>query len=227
MTMLPLQSARAAAVPAAVALGQLEHRRPSTRPRRAAAARRSGSRAARSACPRGPARGRARSSRRRASATCVTSCRPDVGERVDDPLRRLLALLGRVLLRVGDRLERDELGQVVLRAVHQRMDGRRRSSTGTGFPPHLMRGGDGVRSGSCGRWPPPRPRARRPARLSAAQRTGDQQDAGGGQIAIISARRAEAGGERVATADSPASWWLLATALLTIATAATATAAPT
>jgi hypothetical protein len=34
------------------------------------------------------------------------------GERVDDPLGRLLALLRRELLRVGDRLERDELGQV-------------------------------------------------------------------------------------------------------------------
>ena len=44
---------------------------------------------------------------------------PDLGERVDHPLRGLLALLGRVLLGVGDRPERDELGEVVLRAAHE------------------------------------------------------------------------------------------------------------
>ena len=58
----------------------------------------------------------------------------DLGEGVDDPLRRLLALLGRVLLRVGDRLERDELGQVGLGAVHQAWTAVRSSSTGIVAP---------------------------------------------------------------------------------------------
>ena len=47
---------------------------------------------------------------------------PHLGERVDDPLGRLLALLGRELLGVGDGLERDQLGEVVLRLPHQTLD---------------------------------------------------------------------------------------------------------
>ena len=49
---------------------------PSTRPRRAAAGRRSGSRAARSACPRARARGRARSCEPSGVSDMRTSCRP-------------------------------------------------------------------------------------------------------------------------------------------------------
>ncbi len=48
---------------------------------------------------------------------------PDLGERVDDPLRRALAFLWRELLRVGDRLEGDQLGQVGFRASHEAADG--------------------------------------------------------------------------------------------------------
>ena len=47
----------------------------------------------------------------------------DLRERVDHPLRGLVALLGRVLLGVGDRLEADELCEVVLRAAHEPSDG--------------------------------------------------------------------------------------------------------
>ena len=47
---------------------------------------------------------------------------PGVGELVDHQLRRLEALARRELARVGDRLTRDELGQVVVRSRHQRVD---------------------------------------------------------------------------------------------------------
>ena len=48
--------------------------------------------------------------------------KPDLGERVDDPLRGLLALLGRVLLGIGDGTERNQLGEVGLRLAHQAGD---------------------------------------------------------------------------------------------------------
>lgn len=42
-----------------------------------------------------------------------------LGEGVGDPLGGLVALLGRVLARVGDGRDRDELGEIGLRAGHQ------------------------------------------------------------------------------------------------------------
>ena len=48
---------------------------------------------------------------------------PHLGERVDHPLGGLLALLGRILLGVGHRPERHQLGQVLPGAAHQAPDG--------------------------------------------------------------------------------------------------------
>ena len=53
--------------------------------------------------------------------------KPTSAKRVDHPVRGPRALLGRELPRVGDRRDRDQLGQVVAGAGHQRGDPVRRS----------------------------------------------------------------------------------------------------
>ena len=228
--MLPLQSAAAAAVPAPVALGQLEHRH---RPRVLAerrldvvvAVEQHGRRAL------GPGRVAVHAvASRRASSTCGRPAGPAAANASTTHWAAFSHSSRRELLRVGDRLERDELGQVVLRLAHQRLDGlTQRQQRAWGSFLVLMRGRgcgldrDRVRAGGRGG----RALDGRRARRAVAPHQADQQDAGGRTRSPSSARSSPAPRRARPRPTRRPALWLFATALLTIAITATATAAPT
>ena len=206
--MLPLQSAEPRPYQRPSLLGELEHRHRPTRPRRAAAGRRSGSTAARSARPRAPGAWPCTQFEPSGVGDSGTSCRPAAANASTTQSAAFSHSSGGNCFGSATDLNETSSARSSLAgpSAHGRPGAAR--STGMGFLLVLMLAGAGL---SRDRVDADRGRrgARRPARLRrlVAAQQGDEQDAGRGQIAIVSAE-APRPAASASDAESPAASWL-------------------